>query len=42
VFCCGLRVVSMDGSTSDVRETAENSEYFSRPPDCCPPSKMTT
>jgi hypothetical protein len=35
VFCCGLRVVSMDGSTSDVRETAENSEYFSRPPDGC-------
>ena len=31
VFCCGLRVVSMDGSTSDVRATAENSEYFSRP-----------
>ena len=31
VFCCGLRVVSMDGSTSDVPDTAENSEHFSRP-----------
>ena len=35
VFCCGLRVVSMDGSTSDVRATAENSEYFSRPSNGC-------
>jgi hypothetical protein len=31
VFCCGLRVVSMDGSTSDVPDTAENTEHFSRP-----------
>jgi hypothetical protein len=35
VFCCGLRVVSMDGSTSDVRDTAENSEYLSRPSNGC-------
>ena len=35
VFCCGLRVVSMDGSTSDVRATAENSEYCSRPSNGC-------
>lgn len=31
VFCCGLRVVSMDGSTSDVPDTAENAEHFGRP-----------
>src|SRR4249919_1241337 len=31
VFCCGLRVVSIDGSTSDVPDTAENAEHFSRP-----------
>src|SRR6478752_6432624 len=31
VFCCGLRVVSMDGSSTDVPDTAENSEHFSRP-----------
>jgi hypothetical protein len=24
VFCCGLRVVSMDGSTTDVPDTKEN------------------
>ena len=31
VFCCGLRVVSMDGTTTDVPNTAENAEYFGRP-----------
>jgi hypothetical protein len=31
VFCCGLRVVSIDGSTSDLPDTKENAEYFSRP-----------
>jgi Insertion element 4 transposase N-terminal len=31
VFCCGLRVVSMDGSTTDVPNTLENDEYFGRP-----------
>ncbi len=31
VFCCGLRVVSVDGATSDVPDTAENAEHFGRP-----------
>jgi hypothetical protein len=31
VFCCGLRVVSVDGSTSDVPDTAGNAEHFGRP-----------
>jgi hypothetical protein len=31
VFCCGLRVVSIDGSTSDLPNTPENAEHFSRP-----------
>jgi Insertion element 4 transposase N-terminal/Transposase DDE domain len=31
VFCCGLRVVSMDGSTTDVPNTPENDEHFGRP-----------
>src|SRR5690349_12455308 len=31
VFCCGLRVVSIDGSTSDLPDTEENAAYFSRP-----------
>ena len=31
VSCCGLRVVSMDGSTTDVPDTKENDEYFGRP-----------
>ena len=31
VFCCGLRVVSMDGSTSDVPDEAPNDEHFGRP-----------
>jgi Insertion element 4 transposase N-terminal/Transposase DDE domain len=31
VFCCGLRVVSIDGSTSDVPDTKENAAFFSRP-----------
>jgi Insertion element 4 transposase N-terminal/Transposase DDE domain len=31
VFCCGLRVVSIDGSTSDLPDTPENAAFFSRP-----------
>jgi len=31
VSCCGLRVVSMDGSTSDVPDSAANDEFFGRP-----------
>jgi hypothetical protein len=31
VFCGGLRVVSMDGTTSDVPDTAENAAHFARP-----------
>ena len=31
VFCCGLRVVSMDGSSTDVPDSKENAEYFGRP-----------
>jgi hypothetical protein len=31
VFLCGLRVVSMDGSTSDLPDTPENAERFGRP-----------
>ena len=31
VFCGGLRVVSMDGTTSDVPDTAENAAHFHRP-----------
>lgn len=31
VFCCELRVVSMDGTTSDVPDTEENAGYFGRP-----------
>jgi len=31
VFCCGLRVVSMDGSTTDVPDTKANAEHFGRP-----------
>jgi hypothetical protein len=31
VFCCGLRVVSVDGSTTDVPNSKENEEYFGRP-----------
>ena len=31
VFCCGLRVVSMDGSTSDVPDSPPNDEHFGRP-----------
>ena len=33
VSCCGLRVVSVDGSTSDVPDSAANDEFFGRPPD---------
>jgi hypothetical protein len=31
VFCCGLRIVSMDGTSSDVPDTAENAAHFGRP-----------
>jgi Insertion element 4 transposase N-terminal/Transposase DDE domain len=31
VFCCGLRVVSMDGSTSDVPDSKANDAFFGRP-----------
>src|SRR4051794_34396402 len=30
-FCCGLRVVSMGGSTTDVPDTKENDAHFGRP-----------
>jgi hypothetical protein len=31
VFCCGLWVVSVDGSTSDVPDSGANDEHFGRP-----------
>jgi hypothetical protein len=31
VFCCGLRVISVDGSTTDVPDSAENAVFFGRP-----------
>jgi Insertion element 4 transposase N-terminal/Transposase DDE domain len=31
VFCCGHRVVSIDGSTSDVPDSTANDEHFGRP-----------
>jgi hypothetical protein len=31
VFRCGLRVISVDGSTTDVPNTVENAAYFGRP-----------
>ncbi len=31
VFCGGLRVISVDGSTSDVPDTPANAAYFGRP-----------
>lgn len=31
VFCCGLRVVSVDGSTTDVPGSDENAAFFGRP-----------
>ena len=31
VFCCGLRVISMDGSTSDLPDSAQNAAFFGRP-----------
>jgi Insertion element 4 transposase N-terminal/Transposase DDE domain len=31
VWCCGLRVISMDGSTTDVPDTEANREVFSGP-----------
>jgi hypothetical protein len=31
VFCCGLRVISMDGSTTDLPDSEENGAFFGRP-----------
>jgi hypothetical protein len=31
VFCCGLRVISMDGSTADIPDSTANDEFFGRP-----------
>jgi hypothetical protein len=31
VFCCGLRIVSMDGSTADVPDSEANDAFFGRP-----------
>ena len=31
VFCCGLRVISMDGSTADLPDSAANAAFFGRP-----------
>src|SRR5258705_7373079 len=31
VFCCGLRVVSVDGSLTDVPDSRENDAFFGRP-----------
>ena len=31
VFCCGLRIVSMDGSVTDVPDEKPNGEFFGRP-----------
>ena len=31
VFCCGLRVVSVDGACTDVPDTEDNAEHFGRP-----------
>ena len=31
VFCCGLRAVSVDGSTTDVPDSEKNAAYFGRP-----------
>ena len=31
VFCCGLRIVSVDGSVTDVPDSEENAAFFGRP-----------
>jgi hypothetical protein len=31
VFCCGLRVISMDGTTTDVPDSEKNAAFFGRP-----------
>src|SRR6266851_1691558 len=31
VSCCGLRVISVDGSTTDLPDSEENAAYFGRP-----------
>jgi hypothetical protein len=30
-FCCGLRVVSMEGSVPDVPDSGKNAAFFGRP-----------
>ena len=35
VFCCGLRVVSMDGSVTDVPDSTKNAAFFGRPSNQC-------
>jgi Insertion element 4 transposase N-terminal len=32
VLCCGLRLVSVDGATTDVPDSTANDEFFGRPP----------
>ena len=31
VFCCGLRVISVDGSTTDLPDSEDNAAFFRRP-----------
>ena len=31
VFCCGLRVISVDGSVTDLPDTPQNDAFFGRP-----------
>jgi len=31
VFCCGLRVISVDGSVTDLPDTPQNAAFFGRP-----------
>jgi hypothetical protein len=31
VFCCGLRIVSVDGAVTDVPDSMANAEHFGRP-----------
>jgi Insertion element 4 transposase N-terminal/Transposase DDE domain len=31
VFCCGLRVISVDGTTTDVPDSGKNAAFFGRP-----------
>ena len=36
VSCCGLRVVSMDGSVTDVPDSEKNAAFFGRPSNAVP------